>query len=84
MGWQNQMEMLLAELRNQKRGICKHHILYLLRLRPRLPNDIRILKPKVGLGLDQMKIDLKKVFIESITYFWIKYTIFGKKRPRKL
>ena len=28
-----------------------------------------ILKPKVGLGSDQMKIILRKVFVENITYF---------------
>ena len=30
-----------------------------------------------------MKIDLRNVFVENITYFWRKYTIFGKERSRK-
>ena len=44
--------ILLVKLMNQKRGICKHCILY--HLRPELPflNDVEILKPNVGLGLD--------------------------------
>ena len=59
----------LVELMNQKRGICRHRILYPLQLRPPFPNDARILKPKVGLGPNQMKIDLRKVVMENITYF---------------
>ena len=51
---------------------CKHFILYPLQLGPPFPNDVRILKSKVGLGPNQMKIDLKKVFMENITYFLIK------------
>ena len=27
-----------------------------------------------------MKIDLRKVFVENITYFWKNNTIFGKER----
>ena len=57
----------LAELTNQKRGICKHRILYLLRLGPPFPNDGKILKPKVGLGPNHIEIDLRKVFLENIT-----------------
>ena len=59
--------ILLAELTNQKRGICRHRILYSLRLGPQFPNDGKILKPKVGLGSDQIKIDLREVFMKNIT-----------------
>ena len=37
---------------NQKKGICRHRILYPLQLGPPFPNDVGILKAKVGLGLD--------------------------------
>ena len=30
-----------------------------------------------------MKIDLRKVFVENITYFYKNKTIFGKERPWK-
>ena len=53
-----------------------HHILYLLPLRPPFPNDVRILTPKVRLGLNQIEIDLRKVFrkkynsyMKQICYF---------------
>ena len=59
---------------------CRLRILYPLQLGPPFPNDGSILKPKISLGLNQMKIDLKKVFMESITYFWKNKTIFGKER----
>ena len=62
---------------------CRHCILYPLRLRPSFPNDIRTLKSEVGLRPNQMKIDLRKVFMEKITYFLEYKTIFGKERPRK-
>ena len=64
--------ILLAELTNQKKGIYKHHILYPLQLGPPFPNNVRILKPKIGLGPKNMKIDLRKVFMKNITYFWNK------------
>ena len=44
----------LAKFTNQKRGICKHRILYPLRPGPPFPNDAKILKPKVGLGPNQI------------------------------
>ena len=31
---------------------CGHHILYPLQFGPPFPNNVEILKPKVGLGLD--------------------------------
>ena len=36
---------------------------------PPLPNDVGILKPKVGLRLDQIEIDLRKVFSEKYNFF---------------
>ena len=42
--------ILLPKLINQKRGNCRHCILYPLQFGPPFPNDIEILKPKVGLG----------------------------------
>ena len=51
--------------------------MYPLRLRLLFPNDVEILKPKVGIGSNQIEIDLRKVFLENITlsmnkvsYFW--------------
>ena len=44
--------ILLVELTNQKRGICRHCILYPLRLRLPFPNDVGFLKAKVGLELN--------------------------------
>ena len=61
----------LAEL-TIKKDICRHHILCPLRLGPLFPNDGSTLRPKVCLGSNQMKIDLRKVIVESITYFWNK------------
>ena len=46
--------ILLAKLTNQKRGIYRHRICYPLQLKPSFPNDGKILKPKVGLGPDQI------------------------------
>ena len=40
----------LVKLTNQKRGICRHRILYSLRLGPSFPNDAKILRSKVSLG----------------------------------
>ena len=48
---------------------CKHCILYPLQLGPPFLNDDSTLKPKVSLGTNQMKNDLRKVFMENITYF---------------
>ena len=60
--------ILLAELMNQKRGICRHYILYPLLLGPLFPNDVKTLRPKVGLGRNQMKIGLRN--------FYEKYNLF--------
>ena len=68
----------LVELTNQKRGIYRHRILYPLRLGLLFPNDGKILKPKVGLGPNQIEIDLRKVFMKNITYFWKNNFFFGK------
>ena len=59
---------------------CRQSILYPLQLRLPFPNDGSTLKPKVGLGLNQMKIDLRKLFVENITYFWKNKIIFGKEK----
>ena len=60
---------------------CRDHILYPLRFGPLFPNDVGILKPKVGLGLDQIEIDLRKVFLgksnsfmKIISYCWKRNT----------
>ena len=71
----------LAELTNQKMGICRHHILYPLQLGPPFSNNRSTIKPKIGLGPNLMKIDLRKVCVENITFFWKNKTIFGKERP---
>ena len=59
----------------------RHYILYPLRFGPLFPNDVGILKPKVGLGLDQIEIDLRKVFLgksnsfmKIISYCWKRNT----------
>ena len=44
----------LAKLTNQKRGICRHRILYPLRLEPSFPNDTRTLRPKASLESNQI------------------------------
>ena len=75
----------LPKLMNQKRDVCRCYILYPLRLGPPFPNDAKILRPKVGLGPNQMLIDLRNVkmenitFYEQINYFW---KIKGHGNPR--
>ena len=44
----------LVKHMNQKRGICRHRILYPLQLELLFPNDSEILRPNVGLGLNQI------------------------------
>ena len=51
-------------------------ILYPLWLGPLFPNDVGILKPKVGLELDQIEIDLRKVFLEKYNSFMNKIRYF--------
>ena len=41
--------ILLAKLENQKRGICRHRILYPLQLEPPFPNDTQTLRLKASL-----------------------------------
>ena len=60
----------LVELTNQKRGIYRHCILYPLRLESSFPSDVKILKPKVGLGPNRIEIDLRKCFLEKYNFFW--------------
>ena len=59
---------------------CRHRILYPWRLELSFPNNGSALKLKVSLGPNLVKIDLRKVFLENITYFWKNKTIFGKKK----
>ena len=46
--------ILLVKLTNQKRGICRHQILYPLQLWPLFPNDARTLRPKAILEPNQI------------------------------
>ena len=55
---------------------CRHCILYPLRLESLFPNDVEILKPKVGLGPNQIEIELRKEFLENITLFMNKISYF--------
>ena len=63
---------------------CRHRILYPLRLELSFPNNGSALKLKVSLGPNLVKIDLRKVFLENITYFWNNKTIFGKKKKKRM
>ena len=63
---------------------CRHHILNPLQLGPLFPKDGSTLRPNVGSGLNQMKIDLRNVFVENITYFWKNKTIFGKEMLQEI
>ena len=49
-------------------GVCRHCILYPLRLRLSFPNDGKIPNPKVGLEPNQIEIDLRKAFMKNITH----------------
>ena len=77
--------ILLVDLTNQKRGICRHRILYPLRLGLPFSNDGKILKSKVGLGPDQIEIDLRKIFYGKYNSFisWIKLFLERKKNVTK-
>ena len=57
----------------------RHRILYPLQLEPPFPTDVGILKPKVGLGPNQIEIDLRKFSRKNITLFGlIKLFFFWK------
>ena len=47
------------------------------------PNDVGILKPKVGLRPNQIEIDLRKVIMKNITYFWKNNFFFWKIKATK-
>jgi len=64
--------ILLVDLTNQNKGICRHRILYPLRIGPLFPNDVGILKPKVSLGPNRIEIDLRKCFLGKCNSFWTK------------
>ena len=62
---------------------CWHHIYTSYDLGPHSPISLDqmpplFLRPKVGLGPNEMKIDLGKVFMKNTTYFWNNKIIFGK------
>ena len=44
----------LAKLTDQKRGICRNHILYPLRLGLQFPNDAQTLRPKASVEPNQI------------------------------
>ena len=49
---------------------CRHRIYTPYDSGPPFSNDGSNLRPKVGLGSNEMKIDLGKVFMKITTYFW--------------
>ena len=59
----------LTKLTNQNKGICRDLILYPLQLRPSFPNDVKILRPKVGFGPNRLKIDLRSFNMKNITFY---------------
>ena len=72
----------LTKLTNQNRGICRDLILYPLRLRPSFPNDVKILRPKVGFGPNRLKIDLRSFNMKNITFYEQINLILKNKRQR--
>ena len=56
---QNVLSLILlipfAKLTNQKKGICRHHILYPLQLGPPFPNVDRTLRPNASLKPNQIQ-----------------------------
>ena len=44
----------LVKLTNQKRGTCRHLILYFIRIRPSFPNDAQTLRPKASVKPNQI------------------------------
>ena len=54
-----------------------------LTTRAPVPNDVEILQPKVGLGPNQIKIDLRKMFQENITLFMNKISYFWKIKTKE-
>ena len=44
----------LVKLTNQKRGTCRHLILYLIWIRPSFPNDAQTLRPKASVKPNQI------------------------------
>ena len=53
---------------NQKKGICRHRILYPLRLMLPFPNDAQSLRPKLVYNPIKYQIDLGSVKMENITF----------------
>ena len=54
-----------------------------LMIGPLFPNHVEVLKPKVGLGPNQIEIDLRKTFLENITLLFNKISYFWKIKTRK-
>ena len=66
----------LSFLLNTIIGTCRHHILYPLWPSPLFPNNAEILKPKVGLGPDQILNWLEEVFYGKYNSFMNKIKLF--------
>ena len=68
----------LNKLRNmsikigKKQYTCRHRILSHLRLEPSFPNDVEILRPKVGLELNQILNWLEESFYGKYNFFMSK------------
>ena len=60
--------------------MCRHHILYPLWLGAPFPNDCKILKPKVGFGLDQIMNWLEEGFYKKYNSFINKIKLFLKNK----
>ena len=63
---------------------CRHRILYPLQLGPPFPNNVEILQVKVGIGLSQIEIDLRKMFWEKYNSFMNKISYFQKIKTREI
>ena len=63
---------------------CRHRILYPLQLGPPFPNNVEILQVKVGIGLSQIEIDLRKMFQEKYNSFMNKISYFQKIKTREI
>ena len=78
----------LMELMNQKRGICRHCILYPLQLGPPFPNDAKILRTKFDLGPNQIINWLEEGFYGKYSFFMNKIKLFldnkGHGNPRAI
>ena len=53
-----------------------------LSTRAPVPNDVEILKPKVGLGPNQIEIDLRKLFQENYNSYYEQDELFLKNKDK--